>query len=375
MTKTSIGLYIHIPFCIRKCRYCDFLSFPVDYETRKAYVEALCGELKARGKESPPADTVFIGGGTPSVLEEDLILKLGETIRECFDISPGAEFSIEANPGTLTAEKMKAFREIGVNRVSLGVQSLDDRLLETLGRIHRAGDAKNSYRMLREHGFDNINLDLMFALPGQDLGDWENTLKQAVALGPEHLSFYGLIFEEGTAFFEDLKAGRLTEADDVTDREMYHRALEILEAAGYRHYEISNAAKPRLESRHNLKYWTMADYLGCGLGAHSYMDGTRFSNTEDLKEYLDSEEKTDRVHVNTEKDIREETIFTGLRLVEGLSKKLFRRVTGHEIREVYGPQIDKTIRQGLLEETEEAIRLTKKGLDLANAVMREFIEV
>lgn len=375
MMKNNIGLYIHIPFCIRKCRYCDFLSFPVDYETRKAYVEALCGELKARGKESPPADTVFIGGGTPSVLEEDLILKLGETIRECFDISPGAEFSIEANPGTLTAEKMKAFREIGVNRVSLGVQSLDDRLLETLGRIHRAGDAKNSYRMLREHGFENINLDLMFALPGQDLGDWENTLKQAVALGPEHLSFYGLIFEEGTAFFEDLNAGRLTEADDVTDREMYHRALEILEAVGYRHYEISNAAKPGLESRHNLKYWTMADYLGCGLGAHSYMDGTRFSNTEDLKEYLDKEEKTDRVHVNTEKDIREETIFTGLRLVEGLSKKLFRRVIGHEIREVYGPQIDKTIRQGLLEETEEAIRLTKKGLDLANAVMREFIEV
>ena len=177
MMKNSIGLYIHIPFCIRKCRYCDFLSFPVDYETRKAYVEALCWELKARGKESPPADTVFIGGGTPSVLEEDLILKLGEAIRENFDVPAEAEFSIEANPGTLTKEKIKAFREIGVNRVSLGVQSLDDRLLETLGRIHRAEEAKDSYRMLREHGFNNINLDLMFALPGQDLGDWENTLK------------------------------------------------------------------------------------------------------------------------------------------------------------------------------------------------------
>lgn len=373
--KNSLGLYIHIPFCIRKCRYCDFLSFPSGRESRQAYIDALCGELAERGKGSGPVDTVFIGGGTPSVLEEDLIRKLGEGIRSSFELAPGAEFSVEANPGTLTEEKIRAFREIGVNRVSLGAQSMEDRLLKALGRIHTSRDVAESVEMLRRQEVGNINLDLMFALPGQSLGDWENTLEQALALEPEHLSFYALAYEEGTPFYEDLRSGRIRETEEDLDRAMYHRTLERLSGAGYRHYEISNGAKPGLESRHNLKYWTMADYLGCGLGAHSFVEGVRFGNTEDPKEYIGGKHRNAWSHVNTEQDTMEETVFTGLRLVGGLPKDLFRRITGREIGEVYGAQIDKTVRQGLLEETEEAVRLTEKGLDLANTVMREFIEV
>ena len=344
-------------------------------ETRRAYIDALCGELKDKKGEAGPVDTVFIGGGTPSVLEEDLILKLGEKIHSLFEITPDAEFSVEANPGTLTAEKLKAFREIGVNRVSLGVQSLNDRLLRILGRIHTAKQAVESVRMLREQGFVNINLDLMFALPGQSLEDWEETIEEALALEPEHLSFYALTFEEGTSLFDDLKAGRIRETEDELDRAMYRLALERLSDAGYEHYELSNGAKPGRRSRHNLKYWTMADYIGCGLGAHSFLEGVRSGNTEVLEEYIKHKNKTEWTHVNTEKDIREETVFTGLRLVEGLSKELFARKTGRGIREVYGEQIERMVRQGLLEETEEVIRLTSRGLDLANTVMLEFIEV
>jgi oxygen-independent coproporphyrinogen-3 oxidase len=373
--KNNVGLYIHIPFCVRKCRYCDFLSFPCGREDRSAYIDALCGELAARGPACAPADTVFIGGGTPSVLEEDLILKLGEGIRQSFDLADGAEFSVEANPGTLTEEKIRAFREIGVNRVSLGVQSFDDGLLKTLGRVHSAAQAEEAVRSLRENGIDNINLDLMFALPGQSAETWEKTLRQALTLEPEHLSFYGLTFEEGTPFFEELQSGKIRRADDETDRKMYHRALVILKDAGYRHYEISNAVRPGFESRHNLKYWTMADYVGCGLGAHSYLNGVRSAVTSDFSTYLNQKDKTAWSHKNTEKDIRGETVFTGLRLVEGLSKELFRRKTGREIGELYREPIGKMVRQGLLEETDTVIRLTGRGLDLANVVMEEFIEV
>lgn len=373
--KNNIGLYIHIPFCVRKCRYCDFLSFSTGQESRAAYLKALREELKKWGPKAGPVDTVFIGGGTPSVLEEELIRELGQAIREHFDLSACREFSIEANPGTLTEEKIRAFREIGVDRVSLGVQSLDDRLLAALGRIHSAEEARESVRMLRKGGINNINLDLMFALPGQSLEDWEETLEEALALEPEHLSFYGLTLEEGTPFMEEWRAGRLRMPDEDLDREMYHRALEILKQAGYHHYEISNAAKPGNESRHNLKYWTMADYLGCGLGAHSYRNGLRFGNTETFSDYCEQDDKVRWTHENSEKDTREEMIFTGLRLVEGLSKTLFYKKTGQDLSEVYRPAIDKMVRQGLLEETDAVIRLTGKGLDLANTVMREFIEV
>ena len=373
--RNKTGLYIHIPFCVQKCRYCDFLSFPCERESREAYIDVLCGELEARGKSCGPVDTVFIGGGTPSLLEEDLILKLGKAIRESFVISPEVEFSVETNPGTLTEEKVRCFRTIGVNRVSLGAQSMNDGFLKALGRIHRAAEVEESVEMLRQSDFDNINLDLMFALPGQSLSDWEETLRRALALEPEHISFYGLTFEEGTPFFEELKAGRIQRTDDETDRRMYHQALEMLETAGYHHYEISNAAKPGRESRHNLRYWTMADYLGCGLGAHSYRDGVRSGNTEDFNTYLNKTVKTVWSHENTEKDIREETVFTGLRLVEGLSKELFRQKTGQEIGDVYRKEIDRMVRGGLLEESEDVIRLTRRGLDLANTVMSEFIEV
>ena len=373
--KNSIGLYIHIPFCLRKCRYCDFLSSPADREGRKAYVDALCEEMKNRGSEAGPVDTVFIGGGTPSVLEEDLILELGKAVRGSFDLSSCQEYSIEANPGTLTEEKIRAFREIGVNRVSLGVQSFNDRLLRTLGRIHSAEEARRSVQMLRKGGIDNINLDLMFALPGQTPEDWEETLNKALALEPEHLSFYALIIEEGTPFYEDLRSGRIRVTDDETDREMYHRGLALMEKAGCRQYEISNASKPGRESRHNLKYWTMQDYLGCGLGAHSYLEGIRSSNTEEMKEYLRPGGKTVWVHPNSEKDTREDAIFTGLRLVEGVSKVRFFDKTGRRLEEVYRAEIDRVREQGLLEETPTHIRLTKKGMDLANTVMSEFIEV
>lgn len=375
-------MYIHIPFCIRKCNYCDFLSFPAGEREQDAYIGALCREIQSFfSEERPLIDSVFIGGGTPSVLKPGLTELLLKTIREQGRLSRDCEITIEANPGTLDEEKARVYRENGVNRVSLGVQSLNDALLKRLGRIHSREDFLRTFELLRRMGFDNINTDLMFGLPEQSQNDWEDTLREILCLRPEHLSFYGLMIEEGTPFYEEWRAGCLQPVSDEGDRRMYWEGIRRLTEAGYVHYEISNAALAGRASRHNLKYWNMEDYVGFGLGAHSFFQGCRFHNTDSFSDYLEENaevsvrgpEDYSDFYKNTKKDMAEEFIFTGLRMMRGISKADFLDLTGKPIDVIYSREIEKMAEEGMLCEENDRIRLTKKGLDFSNYVMREFL--
>ena len=382
INKKKTGVYIHIPFCVKKCRYCDFLSFAADESVKKEYTEALCREIRGCREEMKRADSVFIGGGTPSVLSADQTERIMYTVRENIELTPDCEITAEINPGTMNREKARIYRSCGINRISMGVQSLDDGLLERLGRIHRKSEVYETFYLLREEGFGNINTDLMFSLPGQSIDLWEETLEGILDLKPEHVSFYGLMIEEGTPFYDELKAGTLTETEDEKDRLMYRRALARLKSAGYRQYEISNAAVPGRESVHNLKYWFMEDYIGFGLGAHSFEKGVRYCNTGDMEEYLsiyrkipgDREKCCSIINRNTVKDNAEEFIFTGLRKTEGILKADFKKITGMSIEAVYSGEIRKMSEEGLLRDTGDSICLTERGTDFSNYVMREFIK-
>ncbi len=393
--RGSQGIYIHIPFCVKKCNYCDFLSFHAGDEIKKLYIDCLCNEIRryCYGK-SVTADSVFIGGGTPSVLEPELMEKLMLTVRDVFGtgLDKNAEITVETNPGTLNKEKTELYIDLGINRISMGVQSLDDVLLKRIGRIHRRNDVFEMFELLRKNGFENINTDLMFALPEQSSRQWKDTLDEIFRMRPEHISFYSLIIEEGTQFYDEMKSGKLTPASDETDRFMYHYALSRLREEGYRQYEISNSAIPGKESVHNMKYWEMKDYIGFGLGAHSFVGGVRFRNTDDMNEYVNLYSKKemngcclpdDRItgipdtyivnNINTAKDNAEEYIFTGLRLVEGISTDRFEKYTGINFMEKFGEQAEKLSREEMIEITGERVRLTEKGLDFANYVIRELM--
>lgn len=383
MKNKNKGIYIHIPFCAKKCNYCDFLSFPAGADAKKDYIEALVRELQlyAEINGKPEADSVYIGGGTPSVLEPALMEKLLTGIGACIDITDDCEFSVEVNPGTLDREKLRTMKEGGINRISMGVQSFDDTHLRRLGRIHRKTDVFSSINMVRLEGFDNFNLDLMFSLPDQTLEDWDETLKKALWFEPAHISFYGLTLEEGTPMYEDFKAGRIEACEDDEDRELYYHALDLLEKNGYRHYEISNAAKPGKESRHNLKYWKMMDYIGFGLGAHSFDCGVRFSNPEVLSDYIYHYLKSGKnevirewVHENSLQENVEEFMYTGLRLVEGVSRSYFRELFGFELDERFGEEIRELAERGFMESFGDTVRFTPYGMDLANISLMEFID-
>ncbi len=382
MKNKTKGIYIHIPFCRKKCNYCDFLSFPAGDELKTNYIEALVRELhlseQINGKYE--VDSVYIGGGTPSVLKPELMEKLLKAVNETFNLKKDCEFTVECNPGTLDKEKIRTFADGGVNRVSLGVQSLDEAHLKRLGRIHTRTDVFSSLNELRLAGIDNINLDLMFSLPDQTLADWDETLQRTLWFDPAHVSFYGLTLEEGTPMYEDFKSGLIEAYEDDEDRELYYHALNLLESKGYVHYEISNAAKPGKESKHNLKYWTMMDYIGFGLGAHSFNEGVRFSNTTDIDTYIScyygsTPVKLERewVHENSEKENIEEFMFTGLRLVRGVSASYFKELFGKKIEAVYGEEFNKLIDHGFMEKVGDYYRFTSYGMDLANVSLREFV--
>ena len=288
--RSSLSLYLHIPFCVKKCRYCDFLSGPQDEETRERYTKALINEVKLQAvcPAGTSVDTVFFGGGTPSVLNVSQIQRIMEALHSFFLIEKDAEISMEMNPGTVDGEKLHFLKNAGINRLSLGVQSMHDRELAILGRIHTADQARLTYEQARKAGFDNINIDLMSALPGQSFESWADTLEQAVRWAPDHISAYSLIIEEGTPFASMYEQGSLPALpDEDTDREMYHYTGSFLAEHGYRRYEISNYAVSGRECRHNSGYWTGHPYLGLGIGAASCVNGTRFSNCADLGEYLD----------------------------------------------------------------------------------------
>ena len=377
--KQRPGIYVHIPFCEKKCDYCDFLSFDwLGIKERRQYFDALVEEIRCLSNHEFHVDSVFFGGGTPSVVEVEFIKLIMDQLRESFIIDKDTEISMEANPNTITANKLEAWLSSGVNRLSIGVQSTSEAVLQTLGRIHDRETVFSSYKDARFAGFENINIDLIFAVPEQTEEIWEQTMIEILTLRPEHISFYALEAEEGTPLFQRLKSGELTAIDETTDRGMYHKALELLNEAGYVHYEISNAAIAGYECRHNLKYWSMVDYLGFGLGAHSFAGGLRKSNTADFETYVSGDEGfLCDCHKNNENDNISEHMFLGLRKMGGVSAAEFSLRFGRDLYETYRTQIRDLTAAGLLESKavpgDSYLCLTKKGIDVSNRVFVAFI--
>ena len=375
----TIGLYIHIPFCRQKCLYCDFPSWAGKEGQMQGYVDALTKEIENRSKEYPDRKvvSVFFGGGTPTTLSIPMLEQLMQTVFANWDIAEDAEITTEANPGTLDAEMALALKRMGFNRLSMGVQAWQNRLLKDLGRIHTIESFQENYHAVREAGFMNVNTDLMFALPNQTMEDWQETVKNIVALQPEHISAYSLILEEGTPFYDRYEKGELEPAAEELDREMYHWAVDYLAEMGYEQYEISNFAKKGRQSRHNRIYWQAEEYLGMGLGSHSYMNGERFHNIYDLQEYIKADGDIsllkEDVEIILEEDALAEFMFLGLRLAEGVSFDRFRERFGQEMKNIYGAQIGELVRDGLLEEDDFGIRLTRRGVDISNFVFEKFL--
>lgn len=373
------GLYIHIPFCRQKCFYCDFPSFAGKEEVFAEYTDVLCRELEEGAEELAGYEikSVFVGGGTPTVLPMEFMERIMEKVFTCYEIQPDAEITTEANPGTLDEAVCRRLRSMGFNRLSMGLQAWQDELLLRLGRIHDRAQFLENLDNARKAGFDNINADLMFALPGQTLAQWEETLDAVIGLGLEHISAYSLIIEEGTPFYEWCEKGIYQEADEETDRAMYAMAQKKLVGGGYHQYEISNFAKKGKESRHNKIYWMDEEYRGFGMGAHSYWQGRRFHNPGTLEKYLRKVERgeilREEVEVLSLEEEMSEFMFLGLRMTRGIEKERFLRRFGKNVEEIYGEKIRKLQEKGLLEEKEGWLRLTGRGIDVSNHVFVEFL--
>lgn len=370
----SMEIYIHIPFCAKKCEYCDFLSGPAGGKEQRAYVQALLKEIRAAEEgQGRSVSSIFIGGGTPSLLKEDLLGSILNEIYKKFNLEPGAEISIEVNPGTVSSKKLEAYRRMGINRLSIGLQSTDDRELKTLGRLHNYAQFLETYQAAGNAGFDNINIDLMSALPNQTYEGWVANLRRTAELSPAHISAYSLIIEEGTPF----AMRELNLPDEETEYRMYEDTAAILEEYGYEQYEISNYAKKGRRCRHNVGYWTRCDYLGLGLGAASLWGKKRFSNTADMEEYLRNSAFPERIRlmepVLSREDEMAEFMFLGLRMTEGVSEAAFRQGFGVEMREIYGEVLKKYTGMELLEEKDGRIFLTRKGIHVSNSVMSDFL--
>lgn len=372
--RIPLELYVHIPFCVRKCQYCDFLSGPSDEETKDRYIEALLKEIRAaEHTEDYEIVSVFIGGGTPSALKAEAIASIMRTLQEQFFFCEDAEVTIEANPGTVDLEKLTIYRNVGINRLSLGLQSTDAEELKLLGRIHSYEEFLKSYEWAREAGFSNINIDLMFAIPGQTGEAWRQHLYQVAELNPEHISAYSLIIEEGTPFAEQ----NLDLPDEDTEYQMYEDTAEILERYGYRQYEISNYAKQGYMCRHNAGYWQRREYLGFGLGASSLYGGMRFSNTHQMQEYLKESRNSDQIRkdvtVLSRNERIEEFMFLGLRMTEGISEKKFEENFDVRLMDVYGDILQKYEETGFMEHIETKWRLTRKGIHVSNHILADFL--
>lgn len=379
--RQPISLYLHIPFCVKKCHYCDFLSFPGCSLSRQAeYVDAMIQEIHAyhEAAEDYEVKTIFLGGGTPSLLEKELVERLFHELYSVWRAAPETEITIEANPGTLSREKLIGYHMIGINRLSLGLQSTIAQELATIGRIHNYEQFLANYYLAREAGFDNINIDIMSALPGQTLISYGKTLERILKLQPEHISSYSLILEEGTDFWENAEIERALPSEQ-TERIMYHYTKKCLQNAGYERYEISNYAKPGYACLHNQVYWTGGEYLGLGLGAASYWKGARFSNTPDMEEYMENcsrariTENRKEIVTATQKSRMEEYMFLGLRMIRGVSIREFERRFGIPMNRIYGTVIRSYIGQGLLKIEQDRLMLTERGIDVSNSVMADFL--
>ncbi len=373
--RKSLAVYIHIPFCVRKCRYCDFPSFDGENDMIKPYFDALFKEIdKEEETKGRKADTLYIGGGTPSSVPPEFIAAALDRIREKYDVSPDAEISMEVNPGTIGKEALKIYRESGVNRISIGCQSFNDKSLRRLGRIHLEKDIHEAYDMVRSAGFDNVNLDLISSLPGESRKELERSVKEALKLKPEHLSVYSLIIEPGTAFFKEREQGLmadLPEEEEVLECDKMVR--EILKENGYVRYEISNFAKEGRECAHNLKYWNRADYRGYGLGAASLIGNRRFTNIRDMVYIKSPGGYLEEDRVLTDSEEMEEFMFLGLRKTRGVSRRDFKEAFSKELEAVFGEQLEGQIRQGYMDREDDRYFYNDRGLDVSNLLLSEFL--
>ena len=374
------GIYIHIPFCVKKCSYCDFVSFCSDEKTWEQYTNAVVCEIENKKIENPKkVTTIYIGGGTPSLVPENYIVKIINTVKSRFKIEESAEITIEVNPGTVTEKKLVAYKNVGINRISIGLQSAEDRILKLIGRIHNYQTFLSTYNLTRNIGFENINVDLMLAIPTQTKGELLNTLNKVIELKPNHISLYSLIVEENTEIKKALEVGKLEYVDEKVEREMYWKTKRILEKNGYFHYEISNFAKRGFESKHNMDCWNQEEYIGFGIAAHSYINNKRFSNISNLEEYIknineENFEKNIELHESqTKQDKMKEYMIIGLRKIDGISISEFERRFRISPLFYFRFEIDKLVKENLLEVDLDYIKLTKKGLDFANIVFEEFI--
>ena len=397
--KRPLGLYLHFPFCVRKCRYCDFLSFPSGEAGREIYLERLKEEIKARGAiyQDYNIETLFIGGGTPSLMTGQQLTELLDTVRASFHVSPVGEWTMECNPGTTDAETLRIYRNAGINRLSFGLQSMNDEELKYLGRIHTAKQFTENYQAARRVGFENINIDLMSALPGQTTASWLDTLNKAAAFEPEHLSAYSLIIEEETPFWDlygddrsgeaDVdgiiadggggqqgKAAILTLPDEDSERQMYHLTKRILAEKGYERYEISNYARKGFECRHNLIYWQRKDYLGLGLGAASMVGNRRSSNVSDMTSYMHDWSYCQEEILDRKAQI-EETMFLGLRCTAGVSDRMFTEKFGQSMMDIYGDIIRKYLSEGFLiyNPSDGRLAFSEAGTDVSNWILSDFL--
>lgn len=375
----KLGIYIHIPFCKQKCYYCDFPSYAGKEACQDAYLDALLFEIRKEGRayQDRIVDTVFFGGGTPSVLPKEALPRIIAALRESFTLADDAEVSAEANPGTVDKEKLTAWREAGIDRISFGVQSFHDSLLRNIGRIHTAEQATDAIKLAREAGFDNINLDLIYGLPSQTVAMLEDDVKRAVSLGIEHISVYGLIVEEDTVLEAMVDEGKVTLPSDEDEEAMYDYVTTYLEKVGYHRYEISNYARDGKVCRHNLKYWQFADYLGLGSAAHSFVAGKRFANERSIDDYIRrmTEEGTARLddEAETIEELRGEYVFLALRTTEGIDTEDFQKTFGMDFFVQYGDIINRMMTEGLLMRDGRYVRLTKLGMKYGNRVFAQFV--
>lgn len=375
----KLALYIHIPFCVQKCLYCDFLSMSASQKVQEEYTTALVNELQywqKRLEGQYVLGSIFMGGGTPTVLAPELLRQIGGVLHT-FSWASNMEFTIEANPGTLALEHIPALQYLCVNRVSLGLQSAQERELQQLGRIHTFQGFMESYQLLLDYGFTNINVDLMADIPGQTLESYADTLDRILWLHPKHISSYSLLIEEGTVFYEMNQQGKLQIPSEEIDRQMYVMTKERLAAEGYQRYEISNYAQPGWACRHNVTYWQMEEYLGVGLGAASYWNGKRFSNERDLHSYLSQKADSHiaELQILSRQEEMEEYVFLGLRMIQGISPKAYQKRFGVDFYQLYQKILPDLQKNGLLAETEnhDRIYLTDRGIDVSNAVLAEFL--
>lgn len=377
MDKKELGIYIHIPFCKQKCYYCDFISFANKDEKQEQYINAIKKEIDTYQFEKYNVTTIYIGGGTPSYIESkyivELIEKLKNKLKNNITKFEEIEITIEVNPGTVTKEKLQDFKSCGINRLSIGLQTTNNNLLKQIGRIHTYEEFMDTYNWAKQVGFENINVDLMLGLPNQTIKDLKDSLEKVMKLGATHISVYSLIVEEGTVISKLLDEEKIQLPSEETEREMYWYVKNTLELNGYKHYEISNFAKESKESKHNVNCWKQEEYIGLGVAAHSYLNDTRFSNGNNIENYINNVDNKEVEEVQTLEDKQNEFMLLGLRMLDGVDIAMFKQKFGQNPIYLYRDSLSELVEEGLVVVDLNHIRLTNKGLDLANLVFEEFV--